>query len=67
MSAPAPDQVYRGVTRIFSVLILGFGVTIFVVTLVNGGGPLSLGFWLGLGFAGLGAARFYLSRRSAPD
>ena len=48
----APDQVYRAVSRLFAVIILGFGVTILVVTLVNGGGPLSLGFLLGLVFTG---------------
>ncbi len=44
--APA-DQLYRGVTRIFSVVIIGFGVAILVVTLANGGGPLSTGFLIG--------------------
>lgn len=60
----APDQLYRGVTRIFSVVILGFGVAIVVVTLVNGGGPLAAGFWIGLLFTVLGAARLYLALRS---
>jgi len=62
--APAPDEVYRGVTRLFAVLMLGFGVTIVAITLVNGGGIGALGLWLGLGFAGLGAARLYLSLRA---
>lgn len=60
----APDEVYRAVTRIFAVVILGFGVAILVVTLANGGGPLSLGFLLGLVFTGLGAGRLYLATRS---
>ena len=59
----APDQVYRAVSRLFAVIIIGFGVTILVVTLVNGGGPLSLGFLLGLVFTGLGAGRLYLATR----
>jgi hypothetical protein len=59
-----PDQLYRGVTRIFSVVIIGFGVTILIVTLVNGGGPISTGFLIGLLFTALGAARLYLSGRS---
>jgi hypothetical protein len=61
---PAPDEVYRGVTRLFAVVILGFGAAILVVTIANGGGPLSTGFLLGLVFLGLGAGRLYLSLRA---
>ena len=61
----APDEVYRAATRIFAVVILGFGVAILVVTLANGGGPLSLGFLLGLVFTGLGIGRLYLATRSS--
>ncbi len=60
----APDQLYRGVTRIFSVVIIGFGLAILVVTLVNGGGPLSTGCWLGLLFTAIGIARLYIALRS---
>jgi hypothetical protein len=60
---PAPDEVYRGVTRIFSVLILGFGLAIIVVTLVEGGGPLSTGLLIGILFAALGGGRLYLALR----
>ena len=35
MAAP-PDQLYRAVTLIFSVVIIGFGLVILVVTLANG-------------------------------
>ena len=59
----APDEVYRAVTRLFAVVIVGFGLAILIVTLVNGGGPLSLGFLLGLVFLGLGAGRLYLALR----
>ena len=60
----APDQLYRAVTRLFSVIIVGFGVAIVVITLANGGGPLSAGVWIGLLFTALGAARLYLGLRS---
>ena len=60
----APDQLYRVVTRIFSVLIIGFGVAILVVTVVNGGGPLSAGFLLGLLFTAIGGARLYIALRT---
>jgi len=65
MSTDANEQLYRAVSRIFAVIIAGFGVTILVVTLVNGGGPLSFGFLLGLVFTGLGAGRLYLSTRTS--
>ena len=58
------DQLYRAVTRIFSVLILGFGVVILVVTLARGGTISSAGIWLGLLFIGIGAARLYIALRS---
>jgi hypothetical protein len=61
----APDEVYRAVTRLFAVLIVGFGLAILVVTLAAGGGPLAVGFWLGLLFVALGAARLYLSLRKS--
>ena len=63
MAAPAPDEVYRGVTRIFALIILGFGIAIVVVTLANGGGPLSSGVLIGILFSLLGAGRLYLSLR----
>jgi hypothetical protein len=60
---PAPDEVYRGATRVFAVIILGFGVAIVVVTLAEGGGPLSTGVLIGLLFSALGAGRLYLAMR----
>ncbi|MGH2988208.1 MAG: hypothetical protein ACRDLO_16200 [Solirubrobacterales bacterium] len=67
MAAPAPDEVYRGVTRVFSVIILGFGLTIVAVTLANGGGVTSFGLLIGVLFTALGAGRLYLSLRTARD
>ena len=58
-----PDQLYRGVTRIFSVVIIGFGVAILVVTLANGGGPASTGS-ARPSVHGLGVARLYIALRS---
>jgi hypothetical protein len=52
------------VTRIFSVIIIGFGVAILVVTLVGGGGLASSGVWLGLLFIAIGVARLYIALRS---
>jgi uncharacterized membrane protein len=63
MAAP-PDQLYRAVTRIFSVVIIGFGLAILIVTLANGGSVGSSGLWLGLLFIGIGVARLYIALRS---
>ena len=60
----APDQLYRAVTRIFSVIIMGFGIAILVVTLANGGSVGSAGLWLGLLFIGIGVGRLYIAMRS---
>ncbi len=65
MGAPAPDQVYRGVSRIFAAIIVGFGLAIVIVTLANGGGPTSFGLLIGVVFTLLGGARLLLSFRSA--
>jgi hypothetical protein len=63
--APAqPDEVYRAVTRLFSLVITGFGVAILIVTIANGGGPASFGVLIGLLFTALGAGRLYLSLRA---
>lgn len=61
MTPPAPDEAYRGATRVFSSAIFGFGVAIVVVTLASGGGIAATGLWIGLIFAALGAGRLYLS------
>jgi hypothetical protein len=65
MASPPADEVYRGVTRLFAAIILGFGITIVVVTLANGGGVSSFGLLIGIIFIGLGAGRLYLSLRKA--
>ena len=65
--APPPDEVYRGVTRTFGIVIIGFGIAIVVRTLANGGNVASAGIWLGLVFIALGAGRLYLSLRRDPE
>ena len=61
--APPPDEVYRGVTRAFGVVIIGFGIAILIVTLSNGGSVGSVGIWFGILFIALGAGRLYLALR----
>lgn len=55
------ERVYRNSTRLFGVLMVFLGVAMIVSALVAGGGPASFGVVLGVLFAALGAARFYLS------
>ena len=57
------SEGYRLATRVFAVVILGFGIAIVAVTVANGGGPLSFGVLIGLGFAAMGAGRLYLALR----
>ena len=63
MARPAPDEVYRGATRVFASVIVGFGIAIVVVTIANGGGIAATGLWIGLIFTALGIGRLYLSFR----
>jgi hypothetical protein len=58
-----PGEGYQLAVRIFSVMIIGFGLAILVVTLARGGGPLAVGIVFGLVFVALGSARLYLSLR----
>ena len=60
---PEPDEVYRGVTRLFAAIIIGFGLTIVIVTIAHGGGVTSFGILIGILFTLLGAGRLYLSVR----
>jgi hypothetical protein len=48
--------------RALSLLLCVVGVAMVVSTLARGGGPLSLGVVVGVAFAALGAARFWLAR-----
>jgi hypothetical protein len=58
------DQLYRAVTRIFSVIIIGFGLAILVITFARGATIGSAGVWIGLLFLAVGIARLYIALRS---
>ena len=58
----APERIYRNSVRAFSVIFLILGAAILATTVANGGGPVSLGFWLGLAFLVVGAARLWMAR-----
>ncbi len=59
----SPDQGYQLAVRTFSVVIIGFGLMMLVVTLARGGGPLAVGVLFGLLFIALGSGRLYLSMK----
>ena len=60
------SEGYRLATRFFSLVIIGFGIAIVVVTLAKGGGPLAFGIVIGLVFIAMGAGRLYLAVRDRP-
>jgi hypothetical protein len=60
---PEPRQLQRRATLVLSATMAVLGLAILVVTLRNGGGPLTLGFLFGLLFVGAGAGRFYITWR----
>jgi len=63
VSRPSPHEGYQLAVRIFSAIIIGFGLAILIVTLARGGGPFAIGILFGLLFIALGCGRLYLARR----
>jgi hypothetical protein len=59
----SPERIYKGSVQALSVVMLCLGVAILVLTLVSGGGPLSLGILLGIAFVAVGAGRLWLASR----
>jgi hypothetical protein len=55
--------VHRRLTAGFSLLFVGLGVALVVVTASRGGGAGSVGYLLGVLFVALGIGRLYLLRR----
>jgi hypothetical protein len=60
-AVPRAERVYHHSTRAFGVIMVVIGTAMVVSALVLGGGLLSYGVILGVLFAALGAARFYLA------
>jgi len=56
-------RVYQGAVRAFSLTFVAVGLAVLIVTLVNGGGPASIGFLLGLAFVGIGIGRLWAGAR----
>jgi hypothetical protein len=57
------ERIYRGAVRGFSIVFIVLALAVLVVTLVGGGGPLSLGFLMGLAFVGVGVGRLWAGAR----
>ena len=55
--------MYRAAVAGFSLVFVGVGLAVLVVTLANGGGPLSVGFLIGIAFLGVGIGRFWVNAR----
>jgi hypothetical protein len=60
---PAPERIYHGSVRVFSVIFIALGIAILALTLAAGGGPLSLGFLMGVLFVAVGAGRLWAASR----
>lgn len=58
------ERAYRGAVKGFSAAFVAIGVLLVVVTLANGGGPLALGFLMGIAFLAVGAGRLWIATRS---
>lgn len=57
------ERFYHGAIRGFSLAFVVVGVLLLVVTLVNGGGPASLGFLMGILFVAVGVGRYWIASR----
>jgi len=55
------QRIYRGAVRTLSFAFVAVGLALLAGTVARGGGPISLGIVLGLGFVGVGVARLWLS------
>jgi hypothetical protein len=59
---PAPRDVHRTTTRLFSLVMLVLGVAMIVRTVTAGGGPIAYGVILGALFILAGAGRLWVAR-----
>lgn len=57
-----PERIYRGSVRTLSIVFIALGLALLVATLAGGGGPLSVGTFLGAAFLLVGAARLWMGR-----
>jgi hypothetical protein len=55
--------IYRRAVRGFSLAFVLIGLVVLVTTLVNGGGPASVGVLMGLAFVAVGIGRLWIAAR----
>lgn len=60
---PEPRNVHRSTTRFLSGAMVVVGLMLVTRSLVNGGGPLSVGVIAGVLFVAAGAGRYWLTTR----
>jgi hypothetical protein len=61
---PGPGtRLYHGAVRAFSLGFVAVGLAVLVVTLANGGGPLSVGVIMGIVFVLVGLGRIWVASR----
>ena len=56
-------MIYRHAVRVFSAAFVLIGLVVLTVTLLNGGGPASVGVLMGLAFVAVGAGRLWIATR----
>ncbi len=56
-------MIYRQAVRAFSLVFVAIGLVVLTVTLVNGGGPASVGVLMGIAFVAVGAGRLWIGSR----
>jgi hypothetical protein len=60
---PRGERAYKGAVMVFSLTFVAVGLVVLAVTLVNGGGPASVGVLMGVAFLAVGAGRLWVARR----
>jgi hypothetical protein len=55
--------IYRHAVRGFSAAFVLIGLVVLTVTLINGGGPASVGVLMGLAFVAVGVGRLWIGSR----
>ena len=57
------ERLYRGAVRGFSLVFVAVGLVVLVTTLASGGGPTSIGVFMGLAFLAVGVGRLWVSSK----
>jgi hypothetical protein len=61
--APRGDRLYKGAVKGFSLVFVAVGLVVLAVTLLNGGGPASVGVLMGIAFLAVGLGRLWIASR----